>query len=273
MHSTVLPTIVQASLPQSRSAVSHRRKPGYWAVQLTLWTLACAAAGAWAAEPAQSAGWTLTDKRLGLAWMRYREPVMRLQGPALTLRLDAQSTGLRHVPDVVSGELLLARLDYRSTDTGNLSGVPAVGWRAHALWQMPELSGKAWRLGLQYEGFWNDLTGNSSTGHRGYERLSNKLWLLAEAAPLPQSELQLGLLLRGWQDSWLSQADSRLADVTNIQKRGLTLRYRHSPWPLQHTALAPWVRYTEIGQSDFVGVQRWYEPRNRTLEVGLEARF
>lgn len=129
------------------------------------------------------------------------------------------------------------------------------------------------QLGLQYEGLWNDLRGTSSTGHRGYERLSNKLWLLAQTAPLPQAELQLGLLLRGWQDSWLSQANQRLPDITNVQHKGVTLRYRHSPWWIGSRPVFPWLRYTQVAESDKVGSQRWYEPRNRSMELGLEVQF
>lgn len=219
-------------------------------------------------------GWHVSDKRLGLAWIRYSEPAMRLQGPALTVQMWAQGPSSPWAPEWMGAELLLARLDYSSDSTGKLSGVPAIGWRAHALWPMPELLGKPWRLGLQYEGFWNDLSGTtSSTGHRGYERLSNKLWLQVQATPLPDAELQVGLLLRGWQDSWLSQADRRLPDVTNVQNSGLSLRYRHSAWSLWQQSVSPWIRYTTIGKSDEVSTQRWYEPRNRTMELGLEARF
>lgn len=252
-----------------------------WAAGLVL---ACAMGQACATDTdtgtalAAPAAWSLTDKRVGVAWLRYREPIMHLQGPALTLQLDWQGTRLGTqrpgwAPDALSAELLLARLHYSSADTGSLSGVPAVGWRVSALWQMPEVAGHAWRLGPQYEGLWNDLRGTTSTGHQGYERLSNKLWLVAQARPAPERLLELGLLVRGWQDSWLSQASSQLPDITNVQKRGLTLHYRHSPWTLQNTALAPWVRYTQIGTSDFVGLQRWYEPRNRTLELGVQASF
>lgn len=264
-------------------AFSSQKRWGFfdWAVLTLVFGLANVCGGVQASEAVQTPQtlqWSLADKRVGLAWLRYREPIMHLQGPALTLQLDWQGTRLGTqrpgwAPDALSAELLLARLHYSSADTGSLSGVPAVGWRVSALWQMPEVAGHAWRLGPQYEGLWNDLRGTTSTGHQGYERLSNKLWLVAQARPAPERLLELGLLVRGWQDSWLSQASSQLPDITNVQKRGLTLHYRHSPWTLQNTALAPWVRYTQIGTSDFVGLQRWYEPRNRTLELGVQASF
>ncbi len=225
------------------------------------------------AAQAPPSGWRLVDKRLGVAWWHYREPVMRLQGPALTLQLGLLTPAVPGMPDRVGGEIMLARVDYSSDGTGQMSGVPAVGWRAHALWDMPPVSRQPWQLGLQYEGLWNDLRGTSSTGHRGYERLSNKLWLLAQTAPLPQAELQLGLLLRGWQDSWLSQANQRLPDITNVQHKGVTLRYRHSPWLIGSRPVFPWLRYTQVAESDKVGIQRWHEPRNRSMEMGLEAQF
>lgn len=225
------------------------------------------------AAPAPMHHWSVTDRHWGLGWWTYSEPAMRLQGPALTLQLGLQTSAVPGMPDRVGGEIMLARVDYSSDGTGQMSGVPAVGWRTHALWDMPADSRQPWQLGLQYEGLWNDLRGTSSTGHRGYERLSNKLWLLAQTAPLPQAELQLGLLLRGWQDSWLSQANQRLPDITNVQHKGVTLRYRHSPWWIGSRPVFPWLRYTQVAESDKVGSQRWYEPRNQTLELGMGVRF
>ena len=255
----------------------HAPGPVRWTFALALLCVAWPCQGQPAAEAEAAArppaGWQLQDRRLGLGWWHYEEPDMRLQGPAVTLQLALQPPPGQLRPDVIGGELLLATLDYRSNGTGSLSGVPGVGWGAHALWAMPPASGHAWRLGLAYEGFWNDLQGSTSNGYRGYERMSNRLWLQARARPLPDAELQLGVLLRGWQDSWLSQADTRLPDVRNVQKSGLTLRYRHSAWQLGSQSVQPWVRYTWVGKSDEVGAQRWYEPRNRTLDLGIEARF
>lgn len=220
-----------------------------------------------------SASWQLQDRRLGLGWWHYSEPYMRLQGPAVTLQVTVRPPASQLRPDSVGAELLLATLDYRSAATGSLSGVPGVGWRAHALWPMPGVPGQAWRVGLEYEGFWNDLQNTTSTGHRGYERLSSRLWLQARSPLWAEAELQLGVLLRGWQESWLSQADARLPDVRNVQKSGLSLRFRYSGWQTGRQSVQPWLRLSWIDKSDEVGAQRWYEPRNRTLELGIETRF
>lgn len=239
----------------------------------------CIAAGARAqdeqpsASPESLLGWQWTKPSVGVGWTRYSESIMTLQGPTVSMRVGLQRTPGGWMPEHIGGEVALSRLDYTSTATGRLDGVPGVGWRAHALWSMPALSGRAWQLGLEYEGFWNDLRGTSSTGHRGYERLSNKLWLQARAAPLADAELQLGLLIRGWQDSWLSQAHPALPNVTNVQNAGFTVRYRHSPWLLNGRPLHPWIRYTHIDRSDEVTAQRWYEPRNRSVSLGLETSF
>lgn len=223
--------------------------------------------------PAALFGWPLTNSHVGLGWTRYSEPIMALQGSTVTMRTAIERTPLGWMPEQIGGELTLSRLDYTSQQTGKLDDVPGVGWRVHALWSMPAMVGRTWRLGLEYEGFWNDLRGTSTTGHRGYERFSNKAWLQARAAPWAETELQLGVLLRGWQDSWLSQAHPALPNVTNLQSAGFTVRYQHSPWTLSGRPVQPWVRYTQIARSDEVTAQRWYEPRNRTLVLGLETRF
>lgn len=209
---------------------------------------------------------------LGLGYLEYGEPGMRLRGTALTLKLATQRKWWRHAADILEGEWLLARADYSSTDTGALAAVPAVGWRVSGKWALPSMTGQTLHIGPQYEGLWNDLRGITDTGHRGYTRLSSKLWLSTQVS-LPQgSELEFGLLMRGWQVSHLSQADSRLRDVTNVQNNGWTMRYQYNRLG-KAPAVLPWIRFTSVARSNFVGSQRWYEPANRRLELGLFAIF
>ena len=219
------------------------------------------------------ASFALTDKYFGMAWFHYSEKVMQLRGPTLNLRLSAHNHGVRYAPDVVDAEWFIGSLNYTSHQTGSLMAAPAIGWRLQAKWNMPVLAGQLWQLGAEYDGFWNDLRGSTSTGHHGYVRLSNKLWLMTATAPQPEAELQFGVLLRGWQYSELSQANSALPDIINVQKHGWTWRYQHRSWSIGSKRLFPWLRYTEIRQSDRVGTQGWYEPHNRTLDLGIQMAF
>lgn len=209
----------------------------------------------------------------GLGWWRYSEPVMKLEGPQLTLRAQhtSQQAGW---PDLLEADIGVGSLRYSSQGSGSLSQVPLVRGQASALWGV-EPSGQ-WRAGLQLEATWTDLRGTTSTGHSGYERFNSKAWAVLQYEPPSTSRTELGLLLRGRQQSYLSQANPTLPDVTNTQKRGVFLAYRHSPLAGPSGGgygLRPWIRYTSVSNSDQVGVEGWYEPRNRTLQIGLESSW
>ena len=209
----------------------------------------------------------------GLGWWRYSEPVMKLEGPQLTLRAQhiSQEAGW---PKLLEADIGVGSLRYSSHGSGSLSQVPMLRGQASALWDI-EPSGQ-WRAGLQLEATWTDLRGTTSTGHSGYERFNSKAWAVLQYEPPSTSRTELGLLLRGRQQSYLSQANPTLPDITNTQKRGVFLAYRHSPLAGPSGGgygLRPWIRYTSVSNSDQVGVEGWYEPRNRTLQIGLESSW
>lgn len=224
-------------------------------------------------EAAQSPAEPSKTWAVGASWWRYSEPEMKLEGPQLTLygRYDRAPSGW---PDRLEAELGAASLHYSSRSSGSLSHVPMLRGQANALWQL-EASGQ-WRAGLQVEATWIDLRGTTSGGYGGYERLNSKAWAVLQYEHPSNASAEAGLLLRGRQQSWLSQANPSLPDITNTQKRGVYLAYRHSPWQSAEgtgLSLRPWIRYTRVSDSDQVGAGRWYEPNNRTWQIGLEGRW
>ena len=247
-----------------------------FAIRPLAWITACLAlqttlgAHAQSTEPAPEPP---TTWAAGLGWWRYREPVMKLEGPQLTLRGQhtSQQAGW---PKLLEADIGVGSLRYSSHGSGSLSQVPMLRGQASALWDI-EPSGQ-WRAGLQLEATWTDLRGTTSTGHSGYERFNSKAWAVLQYEPPSTSRTELGLLLRGRQQSYLSQANPTLPDITNTQKRGVFLAYRHSPLAGPSGGgygLRPWIRYTSVSNSDQVGVEGWYEPRNRTLQIGLESSW
>lgn len=209
---------------------------------------------------------------LGLAWFRYSEADMKLQGPELTwgVQHDLQQPGW---PDRLEADLGMGSLRYTSQDSGSLSRLPLLHGRASVLWRLTPSS--QLRAGLQLEATWTDLRGTTSTGDSGYERLNTKAWLVLHCDHPGHARTEVGLLLRGRQQTFLSQVpvEPRLPDITNTQTQGVYLAYRHSPIGSSEAGahgLRPWIRYTQVSASDQVSVYRWYEPRNRSLSLGLE---
>ncbi len=241
--------------------------------------LSCAHAQSTAA-PDEAAAPSRPAWAVGASWLRYSEPEMKLEGPQLTLRV-AHQIRQPHWPSWLEADIGIGQLRYSSDVSGTLSQLPMFHGRASALWQVhgdaDALAAGAgiWRAGAQAEWTWTDLRGTTSAGHSGYERFNRKLWAVLHYEQPSSARLEGGVLLYGRQQSFLSQvpADPGLPDITNRQTRGFFVGYRHSPWQwstASERALRPWVRYTEVSSSDQVGALGWYEPRNRTLLVGLE---
>lgn len=214
------------------------------------------------ALPAQGAA---SQWSWGLGALHYREPgLMQLSGPQAggqwryrpsqdgwpsRLQLDAEVGGLR----------------YTSSETGQLNGVLSLGGRASSLWPLHESGPSTWHAGLQIDLLWTDLRGTSSTGHLGYRRLGSKLWAVLQYEPdASGSQWQIGALLRGRQDSLLSDMGGR--DITNTQRQGVFVAYQHRPLPGVWGA-RPWLRYADVQRSDLDG--RYYEPHNRQWQLGL----
>ena len=195
----------------------------------------------------------------------YQEPgLMRLTGPEAKLHWQYR-TQTPNWPAKLQAELGLASLQYNSTNTGSLHNLPGITARAAALWPLHVSEYSGWHLGLQIDMVWTDLRGISSTGHKGYRRLGTKAWGTLQHETSQGSIAELGVLLRGRQDSLLS--DTGGYDISNTQRKGLYLSYQHSPLQGLWHQPKPWVRYSQIERSDNDRI--YYEPRNKTLELGV----
>ena len=233
---------------------------------------------------------TAKDIGLSLSAYQYQEPdIMSLQGVKMGLELNA--TKVLQNDRFIRGELRYAfgSVDYSSNGTGSASGNP--DWYIEAR----GLVGKDWAIkdavlaaytGLGYRYLFNDGRGITSTGYAGYRRESNYLYLpigiihrmaLKDLARL-ESTLEYDQLLKGTQNTSLSDVGGGYSDVTNNQSRGyglkLSIMYQKRNW-----AIGPYAHYWNIDQSDIVpeiqnGVPTGnglMEPKNNTLEFGLKA--
>jgi hypothetical protein len=232
------------------------------------------------------------DIGLSLSSYQYQEPgIMSLKGAKMGLDLHVVRVSEGDGRLIFRGDLRFAAgtVDYNSVSTGSASGEPDWYIEARAL------VGKDWAIndavispytGLGYRYLFNDGRGITSTGHGGYRRQSNYLYLpigiihriaLKDQARL-ESTLEYDDLLTGTQISSLSDVGGGYSDVTNNQSSGYGLRlsamYQKNKW-----AIGPYVYYWNIGQSDIVpeiqnGVPTGYglvEPKNNTVEFGLKA--
>ncbi len=230
---------------------------------------------------------TQTSNNIGLSVSnyQYQEPgVMWSSGSKFGV--DASFIRVSQDEQFLRGELRYAvgKVDY--SGSGTASGEP--DWYIEAR----GLFGKDWAynkavlspyLGIGYRYLFNDARGITSTGHPGYRRESNYLYLpfgiihrqhLKDRARLV-STLELDLLMSGTQVSKLSDTGLGYSDVTNKQHSGYGLKwsliYEKNDW-----AIGPYSHYWNIAKSDVtvlyqngspVGIA--WEPQNYTVEFGL----
>lgn len=143
-------------------------------------------------------------------------------------------------------------------------------------------------VGYGYRLLYDYLGGKTtSTGARGYDRQSQyhyipmgleaRLGLAPGWSVKPRAEYDY--FIRGYQDSYLSQAVAGLQDVQNTQTSGygvrgsITLQTNVGATPIE---FGPFVRYWKIDQSDTqpvvfrgVTVAGGFEPANHTTEIGF----
>jgi hypothetical protein len=232
---------------------------------------------------------TQTGKELGLSLSsyQYQEPGV-MSSIGAKMGLDLHLTKVLQNEYFIRGELRYAfgTVDY--TGSGKASGEP--DWYI----ETRMLVGKDWPVndavfspysGFGYRYLFNDGRGITSTGYWGYRRESNYFYLpigiihrmlLNDRASLV-STLEYDQLLAGKQISRLSDGGAGYGDATNNQNSGygmkLSVLYKKSKW-----AIGPYAHYWNIGQSDTVTVYQngnpakiGFEPKNNTIEFGLEA--
>lgn len=207
----------------------------------------------------------------------------------------------------ISGDKLGARISYTRVDasggSGKLELIAAYGKLQYAgvgvINEVPDFSydtrmligrdlAVAPRLtltlssGLGYRYLFNDLRGKSSTGAVGYRRESSYLYFplgLSGRHTLDTSwtldaNIEFDLLLRGHQNSKLSDTGTGLTDVRNDQRRGQAWRASLMIGK-SGVSIGPWVTYWKIPDSSLAHLANGstvIEPKNTTTEVGLEVR-
>lgn len=138
-------------------------------------------------------------------------------------------------------------------------------------------------VGIGYRYLFNDLRGTSSTGALGYRRESHYYSLplgvthrvrLSSGTEL-STLVEYAPLLRGRQESMLTDANAALPNVSNLQRRGYGLRLgatlRMGRW-----SVGPLLSWWRIENSDSVTTATgavFTEPRNQTREVGLRVGY
>jgi hypothetical protein len=220
-------------------------------------------------------------------WHRYREPgVMKnsgiLYGAAASYTRYYQPSYQKRLFRM-EGEFATGEVDY---DGSLMDGTPysLEGIRDYLvnvrivwgeLWRT-----KAWENQLYFGLGYRYLNDDSSFDSHGYERQSNYLYL-----PLgvkTYNELgdnwylglggELDVLLIGLQISGIAESETDSSDVENWQWPGFGVRgsveLRHRTKSLD-LAVAPFIQYWWIDNSQESASGVWCEPRNNTLEYGL----
>lgn len=204
----------------------------------------------------------------------YREPQMRIVGPAIGLRAEAYVRA-GEVPVRLEGELAAGVANYSSPDSGTIEGFPRMGSMLHL--QGAVIDENRWipRPGIGITTEWTDLRGQSSLGKQGYERFNLALWVsatwdLERERDDGSTRLRAAFMAQGWQSSMLNQANPAYLNVINRQRRGALVSIER-PFRMDETRWAARLNFRAVGRSDLVdaGQAPVYEPSNRTLELTL----
>jgi hypothetical protein len=144
-------------------------------------------------------------------------------------------------------------------------------------------------VGVGYRYLYSDIRGMTTTGQLGYRRANHMLFVpigLQPRVQLPNGDkltltAEYDPMLKGWQESFLSDVGESYPDLTNKQKTGYGVRadlmYQKDNW-----SAGPFMNYWNINQSTTeCGVGSGasplsvcgYEPHNHTLEYGFQLRY
>jgi hypothetical protein len=221
---------------------------------------------------------TLSQSTLGITAFRYKydEPgYMTLKANRLGLNYSVTYAPAAKWPNDANAWFYKAELaysngkaDYTSTMSGNLKDTPNMFYEARLLTGKDIDMGSyvlSPYIGVGYRHLFSDL---------GYERTSNYTTMpigfthkvkLADNSQL-HTTIEFTHLLSGVQKVQLIQ------NVSMDQKSGYGLRFsmlrRFNTW-----SLGPTLTYWNLDQSEVGGLTPLYEPKNKTLEIGLKGAF
>jgi hypothetical protein len=225
-----------------------------------------------------SAGFELSSK---LGFYEYKEPgYMKIDGPVLGLGVKySHALGANDFIQIdASG--MAGFLDYQGS--GNLNNTENFSTDVRALYLRNQTLSNGTVItpyaGLGYRFLYNDLRGNTSTGAGGYRRLSHYVYLPVGLLTYitdgygNKIELngELGILIRGYQQSYLSDFYSNVSDVKNEQKTGHNLRIS-ALYQFDSFSIGPYYNRWSIGRSSVEN--NWVEPKNSTNEFGLMVKM
>ncbi len=221
---------------------------------------------------------------------KYEEPgLMNTKGAKLGLTVSA-SKNMGNDWYVV-GDLRFAfgDVDYVSTGTGTASGEP------DRLWDLRAMGGKDFAVGgyvlspyagLGYRTLFNDGRGITSTGHIGYRRNSEYLYLplgvthrfQTDSVSRISTSLEYNYLISGIQTSYLSDVPG-YSDLVNKQNNGYGFRLS-SAYEKKDWSVGVFYNYWNIKDSEkkaiFKNGSLWgygLEPKNNTNEYGVQVRY
>lgn len=235
-------------------------------------------------------------------WYSYQESGVRLTGPLAGVR-GSWTSDTKPVFARIEAIGDAAFLDYNSTLSGSASGIWDLKGELRALGGTDVPLGHAVLTpyaGLGYRALY-DLEGGAMTnmGAVGYNRLSQYLYIPLgltlgfrvgnwKISPTVEGDY----FVEGWQTSYLTDVPCGCgttsgtfdSNITDRQHQGYGLRGEidfetTGPWG-RPISIGPFIRYWEIGQSDFasafsngrfVGIA--FEPSNHTIEGGVNLSF
>ena len=230
---------------------------------------------------------------VSLSNYKYSEPgVMNIDANKIGLEYSGTYSLDPEWPNQSKGLFLKTELryvtgqaNYNSVATGSLNSRPDWYYEARILGGRDYSYGDSIispYLGISYRYLFNDLRGTTSTGNIGYRRESNYYSLpigLSHKMSLSNQKqlhtiIEYSYLIRGLQNTKLSDANTGLADISNNQRSGYGFRLssmvRFDRW-----AVGPSVIFWRINQSEQVssGGKNYIEPQNNTTELGLKANY
>jgi hypothetical protein len=225
-----------------------------------------------------SAGFEFSSK---LGFYEYKEPgYMKIDGPVLGL--GAKYSHALGTDDFIqidaSGNA--GFLDYQGS--GNLNNTENYSTDVRALYlknyTLKEGTVLTPYAGLGYRFLYNDLRGITTTGASGYRRLSHYVYLPVGVMTYLNDgygnkielNAEVGLLIRGYQQSYLSDVFSNVSDLKNEQKTGHNLRLS-ALYKFESVYVGPYYNRWSVGRSSVEN--GWVEPKNSTNEFGLMLKF
>ena len=208
---------------------------------------------------------------------RYQEKgLMQLQGPEMGVhaKLNAWNTW----PEAqLEADVLLGKQQYTSENSGSMNGVTNLETRWRALVPLLDETAGLW-MGVAVHTLWNDLRGTTSFNQKtygGYERNAAQLWLPIRWTGSQTWDIDAGFLIYGRHTSKLSQVNTSYTDIVNKQHHGQYAQVNLNLPMSSGDTLKPFVRYTHLGDSSVVTMNRepWIEPASHRWQIGAVWTF